>query len=105
MRESNSGPARRLNEQTNGKPPTRSWQPEELLDALADLVAERIAVPTARVFQLLRPAEAAKVVGLSRSALYVKIQAGEIPAIRDGRAVMVDVRDLEAWAQARKRLG
>lgn len=79
---------------------------DQLLDAIARLVEPRLKhQPRPQGFRLLRPAEAAKLLGLSRSALYTKIQAGEIPAVRDGRTLMLDVRDLETWAKARKGLG
>ncbi len=78
---------------------------DQLLDALAELIAERLGDRSQSGFQLLRPAEAAKRVGLSRSALYEKIRTGEISAVRDGRSLMVDIRDLESWAKARKGRG
>jgi len=48
---------------------------------------------------LLRPAEAAEVLGVSRSRAYELIAAGIIPAIRldNGRSIRVPVQALRDW--------
>jgi excisionase family DNA binding protein len=46
---------------------------------------------------VLTPAEAARVLRMSRSKTYAMIRSGELPAIHIGRAVRVPVRALEAW--------
>lgn len=47
--------------------------------------------------ELLRIEEAARVLALSRSKLFLMIAAGELPVVRFGRAVRVPRRQLEQW--------
>ena len=46
---------------------------------------------------LLRPAEAADVMGVSRSKAYELISSGTIPSIRIGSSVRVPLDALRAW--------
>ena len=46
---------------------------------------------------LLRPTEAAEVMGIGRSKVYQLIASGDLPAIRIGGSVRVPVTALEAW--------
>jgi excisionase family DNA binding protein len=45
----------------------------------------------------VRQAEAARMLSIAESTLRAKIAAGEIPARRVGRAVLIRVADIEAW--------
>ncbi|HWB14490.1 MAG TPA: helix-turn-helix domain-containing protein [Pirellulales bacterium] len=51
---------------------------------------------------LLKPDEAAAALAVSPRCLWGLTKAGEIPAVRIGRAVRYDVADLRAWIEARK---
>jgi excisionase family DNA binding protein len=46
---------------------------------------------------LLRPTEAAEVIGLGRSKIYELLATGELPSIRIGSSVRVPVDALRAW--------
>jgi len=46
---------------------------------------------------LLRPTEAAEVIGLGRSKMYELLAKGIVPSIRIGKSVRVPVDDLRAW--------
>ena len=48
---------------------------------------------------LLRPDEAAEVLGVGRSKLYELLAAGDLPSVRIGRAVRVPVSALERWVR------
>ena len=50
---------------------------------------------------LLKPAEAAEVIGVSRSRAYELIGSGQIPSIRIGGSVRVPVAALRAWIDER----
>jgi excisionase family DNA binding protein len=54
---------------------------------------------------LLTPAEAAKALAISARTLWARTKAGEIPAVRIGRSVRYDPRDLAAWVECRKAPG
>lgn len=45
----------------------------------------------------LRPEAAAKSLGISKRLLWAKTNAGEIPCVRIGRAVVYPVESLRAW--------
>ena len=49
------------------------------------------------VLILLRPAEAAEMLGFSRSKVYAMLASAELPAIRAGRSVRIPRAALEAW--------
>jgi excisionase family DNA binding protein len=49
---------------------------------------------------LLRPAEAAEALGVSRSRVYELIQQGELPSLRIGGVVRVPVEGLRDWIEA-----
>lgn len=46
---------------------------------------------------LLRPAEAAELIGVSRARAYELIAQGEIPSIKLGASIRVPMRALHAW--------
>ena len=47
--------------------------------------------------------EAAKALCISERTLYALAKAGEIPAVRVGRAVRYDPADLRAWVESAKK--
>jgi excisionase family DNA binding protein len=49
---------------------------------------------------LLRPSEAALMLGISRSKLYELLAAEEIPVVRIGRCVRIPTTALRAWVEA-----
>lgn len=49
---------------------------------------------------LFRPAEAADLLGLGRSATYAMIRAGTLPSIRVGRSLRVPAEQLRGWVAA-----
>lgn len=51
--------------------------------------------------RLMRPAEAAQVLGISRSKTYQLLQRGELPAVRVGTSVRVPALALDRWIAAR----
>ncbi len=53
--------------------------------------------------KLLRIADAAKLMSISRSAAYLLAQRGEIPTVRVGHSVRVPIAALEEWLAARTR--
>lgn len=53
--------------------------------------------------RLLRAAEAADVLAISKRKLWELTNRREIPALRIGRAVRYDPQDLEAWILRQKR--
>jgi excisionase family DNA binding protein len=52
---------------------------------------------------LLRPAEAAEVLGVSRSKLYELMASGTLPTVRLGKCVRVSRVELELWVKKRAR--
>ena len=52
---------------------------------------------------LLRPSEAAEVLGLGRTKTYQLIAAGELPCVRVGGAVRVPAEELREWVQRQAR--
>jgi excisionase family DNA binding protein len=54
---------------------------------------------------LLRPQEAAEVLGISSRKLWGMTASGEIPCIRLGRCVRYSVDDLRLWIDAQKEGG
>ena len=50
---------------------------------------------------LLRPAEAADAIGVSRARAYELIAAGVLPSIRIGTSIRVPVDALRAWVDRR----
>ena len=51
---------------------------------------------------LVKPEEAAKMLGLSRSRIYAMVQCGELPSLRVGRCVRVPVERLRDWVELRQ---
>jgi excisionase family DNA binding protein len=50
---------------------------------------------------LLRPTEAAEVLGLGRSKVYEMLGRGELPQVRVGGSVRVPIEALREWVLAR----
>jgi excisionase family DNA binding protein len=46
---------------------------------------------------LLRPREAARLLGLGRSKVYLLIASGDLPSVRIGRSVRVPYEALRSW--------
>ena len=53
--------------------------------------------------ELLRPADAARVLAISTRKLWAMTNAGEIPCVRFGRAVRYDPEDLREMIEDRKQ--
>jgi excisionase family DNA binding protein len=53
----------------------------------------------AMVAILLRPEEAGKMLGFSRSKVYGMLAAGELPSIRAGKSVRIPRAALEKWIE------
>lgn len=54
--------------------------------------------------RLLRPDEAAEVLGVSLKTVRRRIETGALPAVRDGRLIRVHPNDLERYITARRNL-
>jgi excisionase family DNA binding protein len=52
---------------------------------------------------LLKPEEAAQLLGISRSKAYLMIAGGELPAVRLGRFTRVPLDALKEWVAAHSR--
>lgn len=48
---------------------------------------------------LLRPEEAAAILGLGRSTIYELLRSGELSAVHIGRATRTPTRDLHRWIE------
>ena len=48
---------------------------------------------------LLRPVEAADLIGMGRAKTYELIRQGLLPSVRIGKSVRVPVRELQAWVE------
>jgi|GEM_PF-5867601 len=77
---------------------------DSLVDVLADRIAERVAerilaeLRASREQRRLVPvAEAARYLGRSTHALRHMIAQGRVPAIRDGRRVLLDQAELDKY--------
>lgn len=46
---------------------------------------------------LLRPEEAAHLLGIGRSRIYALLASGQVPSVRVGRSVRVPVDALQQW--------
>jgi excisionase family DNA binding protein len=52
---------------------------------------------------LLRPGEAAELIGLGRSKVYALIASGELPTVRIGGSVRVPLDALREWVATKAR--
>ena len=52
---------------------------------------------------LLKPLEAAEVLGIGRSLMYELIARGEIPSVRLGRCLRVSKESLQKWIREREQ--
>ncbi len=50
---------------------------------------------------LVRPSEAAEILGLGRSKVYAMLASGELPSVRIGKSVRVPTQALRQWVQDR----
>ncbi len=50
---------------------------------------------------LVRPAEAAEILGLGRSKIYQLLASGELPSVRIGKSIRVPIEALRHWVDAR----
>jgi excisionase family DNA binding protein len=50
---------------------------------------------------LLKPEEAARVLGIGRSKLFELLAAGELPVVRIGHCTRIPAADLAHWVEAR----
>lgn len=51
---------------------------------------------------LLKPMEAAEVLGIGRSLMYELIACGDMPSIRIGRCIRISSEALEQWVSDRQ---
>jgi excisionase family DNA binding protein len=52
---------------------------------------------------LLRPNEAAEIVGIGRATIYALIKSGEIPSVRIGGSVRIPADALKQWVHRKGR--
>jgi len=52
---------------------------------------------------LLRPAEAAELLGVGRSKIYALLASGEVPSVRVGHSVRVPLQALRQWVARRSK--
>jgi excisionase family DNA binding protein len=73
-------------------------------DSLGKLAKRRETLMTATnamvIAILLRPEEAGRILGFSRSKIYQLLASGELPSIRAGKSVRVPRLALEKWIEA-----
>lgn len=51
----------------------------------------------------VRPADAAKMIGFSKAKLFEMLRDGEIRRIKKGRSTLIEVAELQRWAQGAER--
>lgn len=83
--------------QTSDRASTISGGPIEASDGGTSLVDEELV--------LLRGAEVARVLSVSRSMAYQMMSDGTLPVLRIGRAVRVPRRALAEWVAVNTRIG
>lgn len=49
--------------------------------------------------ELLRPEEVAKILAVARSTVFELLRAGDLPAVRIGRAVRIPRKALDRWIE------
>lgn len=73
---------------------------DAVLDLLADKVAERLRSQiTPQPVKLLTVVQVGDMIGRSKSAVQHLIAAGEIPAVKVGRRVHVEVEEIQKWIE------
>lgn len=75
------------------------------MDKPVSLVPDRRSPAPAAERLLLRPAEAAAMLGISRSRCYQLLQRGELPSFRLGGSVRVPVEDLRRMIAEQRLAG
>lgn len=53
---------------------------------------------------LVRPTEAAELLGVSRSKIYELLASGELPSVKIGKSIRVPVEELRQWVSSRVNL-
>ena len=73
----------------------------EMLDTLAEVIAAKVASRLAaqKQIRVLNLNEAASMIGRTVGAMRQLIARGEIPAVRSGRRVQVEISQLEAYIE------
>lgn len=71
------------------------------VEALADLVADRLAVKLAPPTRLLNAEQAAEQLGIPKTWLLAEARASRVPHVRLGRYVRFDAGELEVWWRSR----
>lgn len=51
---------------------------------------------------LLKPLEAADMLGIGRSRVYDMLAAGELPSVRIGRSIRIPVAALQKWVERKQ---
>ena len=83
---------------------------DEVLDALADKVAQRLrdggafGENTSIRPRLLTVEQAALYLGRSKEAVQHMVSSGKVPTVRSDRRVFIDVEDLDRWIQEHKQV-
>jgi len=86
---------------------THGFDLDAVLDALADKVAGKLAERLQGLSEspwrrLLTVDAAADYLGRTRQAVQHLISSGQLPTVRSGRRVFVDLRDLQSWIEKHK---
>ena len=81
-----------------------SFDIDDLLDTLADRVADKVTVRLldsgkSNRKRLFSVAEAGEYLGRSKHAIYQMKAEGKLPAIQDGARILFDKADLDHWIE------
>ena len=77
----------------------------QLLDAIAAKVAEKLALPASAGgirSRLLNIKQGAEYLGRTEPAMRHMVQSGKVPCVRSDRRILLDVRDLDRWITTHK---
>lgn len=74
---------------------------QEIRDAVRAVLDER-GIPEHREVRLLKFPEAANYISQSLRTVEEMVARQELPSVRNGRARMIDVRDLDRWIDEHK---
>jgi excisionase family DNA binding protein len=72
---------------------------DALIEALAAIVQQ---VGTSNTRRLMNAEEAAVYLALSPKTIYNMVEAGQLPPVRHGKRIMLDIQDLDAWIRMSK---
>jgi len=73
-----------------------------LAHQIAEAVAAKLRSTAPLGPRLLTVEQASRYIGRSKHAVEHMVSAGRLPVVRDGRRVLLDVRDLDGWIEDRK---